>query len=101
MSIITPRFFFKWYLVKKKKTTFCIFLIYRVIHPSQVPVVHRAFSPSQSKIEWATNLIKEFREHEKTGKGAFNFRGSMIDMPLVKQAENIVTMNEKMKKVRT
>merc|ERR1719361_1440294 len=70
----------------------------QVIHPSQVPVVHQAVSPSQSKIEWATNLIKEFREHEKTGKGAFNFRGSMIDMPLVKQAENIITMNEKMKK---
>ena len=81
-----------------KKTNPIVFSIYRVIHPSQVPVVHQAFSPSQSKIEWATNLIKEFREHEKTGKGAFNFRGSMIDMPLVKQAENIIAMNEKMKK---
>ena len=100
MSNITPRFF-KNGILRRRIKNHIVFSIYRVIHPSQVPVVHRAFSPSQSKIEWATNLIKEFREHEKTGKGAFNFRGSMIDMPLVKQAENIVTMNEKMKKVRT
>ena len=43
----------------------------QVIHPSQVPVVQSAFSPSEEKMEWATNLIKEFREHEKKGKGAF------------------------------
>ena len=43
----------------------------QVIHPSQVPVVQTAFSPSEEKMEWATNLIKEFREHEKKGKGAF------------------------------
>ena len=59
-------------------------------------MVQKAFSPSDSKVEWATNLIKEFREHEKSGKGAFNFRGHMIDMPLVKQAENIVDMKERL-----
>ncbi len=66
----------------------------QVIHPGQVPVVQAAFSPSQDKVEWATQLIKEFREHEGSGRGAFNFRGSMIDMPLVKQAQNIVDMME-------
>lgn len=68
----------------------------QVIHPSQVPVVQSAFSPSEEKIEWATNLIKEFREHEKAGKGAFTFRGHMIDMPLVKQANNIVQMKDRL-----
>ena len=51
--------------------------------------------PSQDKFEWATELIKGFREHESKGKGAFTFRGSMIDAPLVKQAQNIVDMVEK------
>ena len=67
----------------------------QVIHPSNIPVVHKAFSPSEHQIEWATQLITEFREHEKTGKGAFTFRGNMIDMPLVKQANNILIMSEK------
>ena len=47
-------------------------------------------------MEWATELIKEFRKFEESGKGAFNFRGAMIDLPLVRQAENIVIMSEKM-----
>ena len=68
----------------------------QVIHPAQIPVVQKAFSPTLEKIEWATQLIKEFREHEKNGKGAFNFRDHMIDMPLVKQAQNIVDMNERL-----
>ena len=75
-----------------------ILLFHQVIHPTQVPVVHQAFSPSQSRINWATELIQEFRQHEISGKGAFTFRGSMIDMPLVKQAENILLVHEKTKK---
>ena len=66
-----------------------------MIHPTQVSVVHEAFSPSQSRINWATELIQEFRQHEISGKGAFTFRGAMIDMPLVKQAENILQLNAK------
>ncbi|TRY64099.1 hypothetical protein TCAL_12594 [Tigriopus californicus] len=68
----------------------------QVIHPGQVSVVQAAFAPSQDRIEWATQLIKEFREHEANGHGAFTFRGSMIDMPLVKQAQNIVDMKDKL-----
>ncbi len=72
----------------------------QVIHPTQIPVVHKSFSPSPEKMEWATELIKAFRNHEESGKGAFTFRNSMIDMPLVKQAENIVIMSEKINKDR-
>lgn len=64
----------------------------QVIHPTQIKVVQEAFKPSQERIEWANSLIKEFREHEAKGAGAFTFRGSMIDAPLVKQAQNIVQM---------
>ena len=67
----------------------------QVIHPGQVKVVHEAFKPSEKKIEWATSLIKEFEEHVSGGKGAFVFRGAMIDAPLVKQAENIVHLAKK------
>ena len=40
----------------------------QVIHPSQVPVVQEAFSPSPEKIEWATELIKAFNDHQSSGK---------------------------------
>ena len=45
---------------------------------------------SAEKIEWAAELIREFELHSKSGKGAFTFKGQMIDMPLVKQANNIL-----------
>jgi len=61
----------------------------QVIHPAQIPVVQEAFGPSAEKIEWAEELITAFTQHQQEGKGAFTFRGNMIDMPLLRQAENI------------
>ncbi|XP_048871090.1 citramalyl-CoA lyase, mitochondrial isoform X2 [Brienomyrus brachyistius] len=64
----------------------------QVIHPNQVQIVQQEFSPSAERVKWAEDLIAAFEEHQKLGKGAFTFRGSMIDMPLLKQAQNIVTL---------
>ncbi|XP_035249143.1 citramalyl-CoA lyase, mitochondrial [Anguilla anguilla] len=64
----------------------------QVIHPNQVKAVQEEFSPSPERVEWAQQLIAAFEEHQKLGKGAFTFRGSMIDMPSLKQAQNIVAM---------
>jgi len=40
----------------------------QVIHPLQIPVVQEAFTPSEQKIEWATELIKAFQDHQMSGK---------------------------------
>ena len=40
----------------------------QVIHPAQVTVVQETFTPSTEKVEWATQLIKEFEEHQTSGK---------------------------------
>jgi citrate lyase subunit beta-like protein len=66
----------------------------QIIHPNQIKIVHDAFSPSTSSIEWAKGLISAFNEHEGAGKGAFTYRGKMIDKPLLLQAQNIMKMNE-------
>lgn len=66
----------------------------QVIHPSQIEIVQRAFSPSKEKIQWARELIQSFDTHQQSGKGAFTFHGHMIDMPLLLQARNIVQMAE-------
>ncbi|XP_039237943.1 citramalyl-CoA lyase, mitochondrial isoform X1 [Pipra filicauda] len=70
----------------------------QVIHPNQIAVVQEQFSPSPEKIKWAQELISAFEEHQQLGKGAFTFHGSMIDMPLLKQAQNIVTLATAIKK---
>ncbi|XP_017550667.1 citramalyl-CoA lyase, mitochondrial [Pygocentrus nattereri] len=64
----------------------------QVIHPNQIKAVQEEFSPSPERVKWATQLIAAFEDHQKMGKGAFTFHGSMIDMPSLKQAQNIVTL---------
>ncbi|XP_056145973.1 citramalyl-CoA lyase, mitochondrial [Lampris incognitus] len=64
----------------------------QVIHPGQVEAVQEEFSPSRERVEWARELIAAFDRHQTEGKGAFTFRGSMIDMPSLKQAQNIVSL---------
>ncbi|CDW53033.1 citrate lyase beta [Trichuris trichiura] len=66
----------------------------QVIHPTQVPIVQQAFVPSDEQVKWATELLEQFQKHEDLGKGAFTFRGEMIDMPLVLQAKQIVSCAE-------
>ena len=64
----------------------------QAIHPTQVPVIQAAFSPSADRIDWAKGLVEGFEAAQKDGKGAFVYRGQMIDMPLLKQAYNILTI---------
>ncbi|RCN26896.1 HpcH/HpaI aldolase/citrate lyase family protein, partial [Ancylostoma caninum] len=46
------------------------------------------------KVEWATELVHAFSQHQAEGKGAFQFRGQMIDRPLLLQALNIIQLVE-------
>jgi citrate lyase subunit beta-like protein len=63
----------------------------QVIHPQQVPIVQAAFSPSESSIKWAKELIEAYEKHEREGKGAFTFRGqTMVDKPLLRKARHIL-----------
>jgi len=67
----------------------------QVIHPGQVDIVQAAFSPNRERVEWATELLREFEEQQQEGRGAFTFRGHMIDMPTVKQAQNVLNIVRK------
>ncbi|NDK31028.1 HpcH/HpaI aldolase/citrate lyase family protein [Nesterenkonia haasae] len=55
------------------------------IHPSQVAAIRDAFLPTDEEAEYAQALLEEARHHG----GAFQFRGGMIDAPLLRHAERI------------
>lgn len=40
----------------------------QVIHPGQIPIVNTAFSPTPATVQWATEMIQAFDEHQKSGK---------------------------------
>ena len=67
----------------------------QLIHPSQIGPVNEAFSPTTAKIEWARGLVEEFQKAEDDGRGAFTYRGQMIDRPLLLQARNILKVADR------
>ncbi len=62
----------------------------QIIHPNQVAVVQEAFTPSQEAIEYAQRVVDTFAASQKEGRGAFALDGKMIDMPLLKNAQNVL-----------
>ena len=56
------------------------------IHPAQVTVVREAYRPSKEEVEYAQALLDEVKNHG----GVFQFRGSMVDGPLIAHARTVV-----------
>lgn len=58
------------------------------IHPTQIPVINDAFTPSEADVAHARAVIAAFAENPDAG--ALSLDGKMIDRPHLKQAERIV-----------
>jgi len=63
-----------------------------IIHPDQIPVVHRLFHPNKSEIMWAEKVCKTYLESTKKGKGATTVDGKMIDEVHFKQAKALLEL---------
>ncbi|MCS6992973.1 MAG: CoA ester lyase [Anaerolineales bacterium] len=62
----------------------------QVIHPAQVEPVQTAFTPSEEAIAYARRVVETFEAHQGEGKGAYELDGKMIDLPLLKNAQNVL-----------
>lgn len=60
------------------------------IHPSQVEIIRQAYRPTDEQLEYARALLGELKHHG----GVFQFRGSMIDGPLIRHAELVVARGD-------
>jgi citrate lyase subunit beta / citryl-CoA lyase len=65
-----------------------------VIHPKQIPVVNKVFTPTEEEIDHAKRVLAAAEEAEKSGRGAFSLDGKMIDRPLVQQARLVIATAE-------
>lgn len=63
----------------------------QVIHPNQIPVVQEAFTPSEVAIANAQRIVETFNASQKEGRGAYALDGKMIDMPLVRNAQKVLS----------
>jgi len=60
------------------------------IHPGQVPIVNREYSPSEAEVAYARRVIEENAVAEAAGRASFAIDGKMIDVPVVRRAERLL-----------
>jgi citrate lyase subunit beta/citryl-CoA lyase len=60
------------------------------IHPAQVALAHRAFTPSAEEVERARRLIAAYDESVAAGHAAIAFEGQMVDEPLARHARAVL-----------
>lgn len=67
------------------------------IHPSQIEVINEAFSPSQEEVTYAKQVVEAWNRAEAEGRGSANLDGRMIDVPVIKRAQNLLEFAEAIK----
>ncbi|MBC8319582.1 MAG: citrate lyase ACP [Bacteroidetes bacterium] len=62
------------------------------IHPRQIAVIHENFAPEEAEIEKAKKIVLAFRDANDKGLGVVSLGTKMIDAPVVKRAQNTITL---------
>jgi citrate lyase subunit beta/citryl-CoA lyase len=60
------------------------------VHPSVVPILNRAFSPSAALVDHAHRLLAAAEQAKARGEGAFVFEDKMVDEPVIRRAQALL-----------
>ena len=61
------------------------------IHPNQIAIVNRVFTPSDAEIAFAERVAAAFAKAEAEGSAAIQLDGKFIDYPIVYRAQRVLT----------
>ncbi|KAF9485859.1 beta subunit of citrate lyase [Pholiota conissans] len=64
----------------------------QAIHPSQVDVINSTFVPTRDEINRAARILQAMQKAHDSQKGAVGLDGTMIDAPMIKQAQKIIDL---------
>lgn len=64
------------------------------IHPKQVALANEVFTPSDEAVTEAREILAAMAEAKKSGAGATVYKGRLVDIASIKQAEVIVAQSE-------
>ena len=64
------------------------------IHPRQVALANEVFTPPEAKVTEAREILAAMDEAKASGAGAAVYKGRLVDIASVRQAEGIVRMAE-------
>ena len=60
------------------------------VHPRQVEIINRAFTPDLTQVAAARRLIAVFKAHQRAGRGVCVLDGKMVDMPMFRAAQDLL-----------
>lgn len=64
------------------------------IHPSQIELANKVFSPPDTEVNKAKKILEELEKAAKEGKGAAQLDGRMIDAASARMADNVVNIDK-------
>ncbi len=65
-----------------------------LVHPKEIPVCHKCFSPSEEQVKWAEEIVLLSEEAIKEGRGVAYMNNKFIGPPMLKMAQDILKKNE-------
>ncbi len=60
------------------------------IHPSQLALANRIFSPLASEVEWAREVVAAVQQSIAEGRGATSHKGKMVDAANLRMAQTVL-----------
>ena len=69
-----------------------------VLHPKEIELVHKYFSPSEKEVQEAKEMLRLSEEAEKMDKGVAVLNGKFIGPPMVITAKKVIIKNNLIKK---
>ena len=52
--------------------------------------MNRVFAPESEDVEWARRVVEAYERGEREGKGAVALEGTMVDLPVVERARQVL-----------
>ncbi|GAC1322020.1 MAG: aldolase/citrate lyase family protein [Chloroflexota bacterium] len=66
------------------------------LHPRQVPVVNRVFSPSEDELGWAREVLSAATQASQSGYGTLQLTGGeFVDVAIVRRAERLLELAQR------
>lgn len=60
------------------------------IHPKQLPVINRIFSPSERELEYARKVVEAYGKAQEAGISVITVDGKMVDPPVVERYRQLL-----------
>ena len=62
------------------------------LHPKQIDIINREFSPSEAEFAYAERVIEAFNRAQEANAGVITVDGKMVDFPVVERARQLLRL---------